>query len=121
MPLIDLDQLNELNLADKIRARVVNTDNLSVAHVRLDAGAILPEHAHINEQIVNVVEGELELTVDGEPVILTPGKVMVLPPNLPHSGRALTDVYVVDVFHPVREDFVKLAETTGGKQLYDND
>ena len=33
------------------------------------------------------------------------GKVMVLAPNVPHSGKALTDVNVIDVFHPVREDF----------------
>ncbi|MCP4549367.1 MAG: cupin domain-containing protein, partial [bacterium] len=70
----------------------------------------LAEHAHDNEQIVNVMEGELELTVEGQKHLLVPGKVLVLPPNVPHSGRAVTDVYVVDTFHPVREDFRKLAE-----------
>lgn len=110
MPLVDLDNLKHLDLAEGIRARVVNTGNLTVAHVKLDAGAVMPEHAHPHEQIVNVVEGELELTVDGKATILKRGRAMVLTPMIPHSARALTDVYVVDVFHPVREDFVAMAE-----------
>ena len=111
MPLVDLSNVKELELAPGIRARVVNTDKVSVAHVQLDEGAILAEHSHPHEQIVNVVEGELELTVEGKPILLTRGKAMVLPPNVPHSGRAKTEVFVVDVFNPVREDFRTLMES----------
>ena len=110
MPLVNLDHLKQLDLAEGIRARVVNTDNLSLSYVDLDAGAVMPEHAHPHEQVVNVIDGELELTVDGQATILKRGLSMVLPPMVPHSGRALTDAYVVDVFHPVREDFVAMAE-----------
>ena len=110
MPLVNLDHLKQLNLAVGIRARAVNTGNLTVTHVDLDAGAVMPEHAHPHEQVVNVVDGELELTVDGRAIILKRGLSMVLPPMVSHSGRALTDAYVVDVFHPVREDFVAMAE-----------
>jgi quercetin dioxygenase-like cupin family protein len=107
MPLTDLENVRELTLAPGIRARVVNTGNLSVAHVVLDEGALLPMHAHPNEQIVNVIDGELELIVAEEKHILTRGRVMVLPPMVPHSGRATTKCYVIDVFHPVRDDFVR--------------
>jgi quercetin dioxygenase-like cupin family protein len=103
--LVKLEELPELQLADKILARVVTSSTMTVAHVSLAEGAVLPEHAHHHEQVVNVIEGELELTVDGRPHSLTPGKVMVLAPNVPHSGRAVTACRVVDVFHPVREDF----------------
>ena len=119
MPLINLDDLKELVLADGIRARVVNTGNVSVAHVRLDAGAILPEHTHHNEQVVNVLEGELELVVAGEAIVLKPGLSMVLAPMVPHSGKALTDVLVLDIFHPVREDFVAMTAGTVGPNLYE--
>ena len=105
MSLVVLREQRELQLAEGIMARVVTGESLTVAHVRLAEGAVLAEHAHENEQIVNVMDGELELTVAGERYVLVPGKVMVLPPNVPHAGRAITDVYVVDVFHPVREDF----------------
>lgn len=105
MGLVVLEDLPDLQLADGIHARIVTAQSMTVAHVDLAAGAVLPEHAHINEQVVNVIEGHLELTVDGTSYDLVPGKVMVLAPNVPHSGRAVTDCRVVDVFHPVREDF----------------
>lgn len=111
---IHLDKLNELQLAAGIAARVVTAESMSVAFVQIAAGSLLPEHHHPNEQVVCVIEGELELTVDGEPHILVPGRVMVLPPNLPHSGRAITDCRVIDVFHPVREDFRRSA--SGGSE-----
>jgi len=107
MSTIDLQSLKELTLAPGIRARVVNTGNMSVAHVVLDEGALLPLHTHPNEQIVNVIDGELELVVAGEKHTLTRGRVMVLPSMVPHSGRAIRKCYVVDIFHPVRDDFVR--------------
>jgi quercetin dioxygenase-like cupin family protein len=107
MSVICLDKLKELQLAPGIRARVVNTGNLSVAHVILDEGALLPAHTHHNEQVVNVIEGELELIVAGETLRLPAGHSLVLAPMVPHSGRAIKRCYVVDIFHPVRDDFVR--------------
>jgi len=107
MSLVDLNSLKELELAPGIRARVVNTGNVSVAHVTLDEGALLPLHSHHNEQLVNVIEGVLELVVNGETLVVKPGHALLLPPMVPHSGRALKACYVVDIFHPVREDFVR--------------
>jgi unsaturated pyranuronate lyase len=105
MGFIKLDELPELELAAGITAKVVTADTFTVAHVSIEKDAIVPEHTHHHEQVVNVIEGELELTVEGEKHLLTPGKVFVLPPNIVHSGRGVSEVRVVDVFHPVREDF----------------
>lgn len=104
MGLVVLNDMPELRLADGITARAVHAATLTVMHVQFEEGALVPEHSHHHEQIVNVIEGELELTVDGEKHRLTLGKAMVLPPNVPHSGLAITSCRVVDVFHPVRED-----------------
>ncbi|MFC1475382.1 cupin domain-containing protein [Candidatus Zixiibacteriota bacterium] len=105
MGLVQLNKLPELQIAEGILARAVTAQTVTVLHVDITAGALLPEHAHHHEQVVNVIAGELELTVDGSTHSLTPGKVMVLSPNTPHSGRAVTACRVIDVFHPVREDF----------------
>ncbi len=105
MGFIDLQDLPELEIAKGIRANAVTTDSVTVLHVRIDEGALLPEHSHYNEQVVNVVEGVLELIVEGKNHTLKPGKVFVLEPNVVHSGRALTECKVVDVFHPARKDF----------------
>ncbi len=69
---------------------------------RLKAGASAPEHSHTQEQIVNVIEGEIELTVEGEPHHLKPGDTLILPPNVLHTARAITDCHVLDVFYPIR-------------------
>jgi quercetin dioxygenase-like cupin family protein len=105
MGLIELAELPDLEIAEGIHMHAVTARTVTVAHVKLTKGAFLPEHSHHHEQVVNVIEGELELTVEGKPYNLKSGKVMILPPNIPHSGRAVTDCRVVDVFHPVRDDF----------------
>ena len=105
MNLIEFTLIPELALAEGVTAQVVNTATMSVTHVRFVKGAAVPEHAHFHEQIVNVVDGQLELTVNGEKTVLERGKALIVPPNVPHSARALTEVYVIDVFHPAREDF----------------
>ena len=105
MGFVTIKDLPELEITKGIRAHAVTTDTISVLHVTLDDGAILPEHSHYHEQVVNVIDGELELTVSGETYILKPGNVMVLEPNIIHSGRALTACKVIDIFHPVRKDF----------------
>ncbi len=105
MPHVDLSSLAELKLADGILARVVTADTMTVAHVNLKAGARLAEHQHVHEQVVNVIDGELELIVSGTPHLLTRGEAFVLPSNVPHAANAKSDCYVIDVFHPVREDF----------------
>jgi len=105
MTAIKLDDLKTLNLAPGINARVITGDTMTVTHVRLDAGSRLPEHKHVHEQVVNVISGELELIVAGTPHILRGGQAFVLASNVPHAANAKADCYVIDVFHPVREDF----------------
>jgi quercetin dioxygenase-like cupin family protein len=63
------------------------------------------DFVHATDELVMLVEGELELTCDGTTYRLTPGRVLVIPPNAPHSGRALTACRVLDVFAPVRDDY----------------
>ncbi len=119
MPCIPLNTVKEIELAQGVHARVVHTGNISVAHVTLDAGSVVPEHAHHHGQVVNVIDGEMELTVNGTPNLLTRGTSYILPPMVPHSARAITDVYVIDIFHPIREDFRAMAEGQAPSRPYD--
>ena len=105
MPLIRLDTLSVRDIFPGIHARLVHTGLVSHSWVDIDEGAHFPEHQHPHEQIVNVLEGELELVVAGEPHRLVPGLVFVIPPNALHCGRAVTACRVLDAFAPVREDY----------------
>jgi quercetin dioxygenase-like cupin family protein len=105
MPFLLLDQVQEREIVPGYHARFVHSEHMSLAYLTIEAGAPLPEHTHPHEQVTNVIEGQLELTIAGETSVLTPGKVAVIPPNTPHSGRALTPCRAIDVFHPVREEY----------------
>jgi quercetin dioxygenase-like cupin family protein len=104
MPLTNLESIESKELIPGFHGRFVHSDNMTFAYWRIEEGASAPVHDHPHEQFVNVLEGEFELTVEDEKHILTPGKVFVLPSNMPHGGKALTPCRILDVFHPVRED-----------------
>jgi quercetin dioxygenase-like cupin family protein len=105
MQLIKLEDVTPREVQPGHRARFVHADRMTVAHWRIAAGSTIPEHDHPHEQIVNVLEGKYELTVAGKSLTLEPGMVVVIPGGVRHSGRALADSYLLDVFCPVREDY----------------
>lgn len=105
MPFFDCTTLPQRVVVPGYRARFLHGEQMTVAYWDVDAGAALPEHAHVHEQIAHVLSGEFELTVAGEPRVLTSGTVAVIPSGVRHSGRAVTDCRLLDVFHPVREDY----------------
>ena len=107
MPHINLETLKEHELMPGFHGRFVHSDNMTFAYWRIEQGASAPVHEHPHEQLVNVLEGEFELEVEGVKHILIPGKVYMLPSNMPHGGKALTPCRILDIFHPVREDFPK--------------
>ena len=88
------------------RAKLIHTESMTVAHWTIDAAGELPEHSHPQEQILNMMEGDFELILDGTPIRLQAGDVLVIPGNVPHAGKAITDCRIIDVWHPRREDYM---------------
>ena len=88
------------------RAKMLHSANMTFAFWDIAAGGILPEHHHPHEQVAIPLEGHFELTIDGETSVLVPGMVAVIPSNARHSGRALSDCRICDVFYPIREDYI---------------
>ena len=110
MPKIDLSTIGPKTLIDGYLARLIHTENMTFSFVEAAAGKTLPEHSHMHEQVSIMLEGEFELTLNGEPIRFGPGSVIVIPSNAKHSGLAITDCKLLDVFYPVREDYRKLSE-----------
>lgn len=105
MPFVSTDNLDRSEELPGFLGAFLHSDNMTVASWSVEAGSTFPEHAHPHEQISIVVEGEFELTLDGETDVLEPGRIAVIPADAPHSGRAVTDCEIIDVFSPVREDY----------------
>jgi len=102
---IDLNQIEEKEVVPGIFGKFVHSDNITLAYWRITAGSSLPEHKHPHEQIVNLLEGTFEFTMNGETKTVQPGTAIIVPSNVLHSGKAITDSKLIDVFYPVREDY----------------
>ena len=100
-----ISQLPQKELFKGFKGRFVHTDHTTIAFWDVEKDALLPLHAHIHEQSTQILEGQFELTVNGETTIYEPGMIVVIPPNVPHSGKALSHCKILDVFCPVREDY----------------
>lgn len=101
----DLDNIEERELIPGFRVKMIHTENMTMAYWKIRAGSILPEHSHVHEQVTNVIKGELELSISGIKKVITSGQPAVIPPEALHSGTAITDCEVIDVFYPIREDY----------------
>lgn len=86
-------------------SRIIHTETNTINFLEIKAGSVSEVHQHPHHQCAFVLEGEFELTVNGEPQILTNGLFATIPGNVPHGGRAITDCKLLDIFNPVREDF----------------
>jgi quercetin dioxygenase-like cupin family protein len=85
--------------------KFIHSENITTAFWEVKQNSLLPEHNHIFEQITQVIEGEFEMVIDSETYILKPGDVAVIPANIFHSGKALTDCKLIDTFYPVRKEY----------------
>jgi len=105
MEITKLQDIEPREMVTGVKARFIHSLSMTIAYWELDAGASMPEHTHPHEQIVNVLEGEVKYSVGGETQNLAEESVLVIPPNVPHGGEAIVNCRLLDVFHPVREDY----------------
>jgi quercetin dioxygenase-like cupin family protein len=101
-------QINELVSKEIIKgytARTIHTGTMTFVYWTVTAGAAMPMHDHVHEQVAHVIQGTFELTVGTETKTLEPGTVAIIPPHVRHGGRAITDCELLDVFYPEREDY----------------
>lgn len=105
MPFIDTKSLKMTERLPGWRGRYIHTDTMTFAHYEFARGAKIHEHYHPEEEVYEVLEGEVELTIDGETQTVRPGLVGIVPANARHSVKALTDGRVLIVDQPARRDF----------------
>jgi quercetin dioxygenase-like cupin family protein len=85
--------------------RFVHSATMTAAHWTIEAGNRVPEHTHPHEMIVNLIEGEFEMTIGGYTKRMVAGDVAIVPSNVAHSALAIRDCRCIDVFSPCREEY----------------
>ena len=102
------DEQTLIDLGDGVTRRIRSYDeSLMAVEVSFETGAAGAEHTHPHTQCSYVLSGRFSYTVEGEAVTLNPGDSIVVPSNLPHGTVCLEKGVLLDVFTPMRKDFVK--------------
>lgn len=100
-----LNSISEVEVFPGFFGKLIHSEKMTIAHWRITKNAEVPTHSHPHEQIVHVLEGELELIVNGVSHLMSADSVFVIPSNIPHSAIGRTACKVIDTFCPVREDY----------------
>ena len=87
------------------KTRVFGVNTL-MAEFLLNRGSILPVHAHPYEQTGYLVKGRLRLRIGEQELEVGPGDAWCIPLNVEHGAQVLEDSVAVEVFSPVREDYL---------------
>jgi len=101
------DQMEKEVLSPTIARKIVCGDKAMVAQVFLAKGAVVPKHQHESEQITYILEGALKFELEGQEIVVGKGQVLRIPSNVPHRAVALEDTLDLDIFSPIREDWLK--------------
>jgi quercetin dioxygenase-like cupin family protein len=104
MPFIDTTQLEVIERKPGWHGRYFHSPNMTFAHYDFEGGSSIHEHFHPQEEVWQVIEGELEITVDGVRQIARPGTAAIVPPNVRHSVTAITNGKAIVVDYPLRDD-----------------
>jgi quercetin dioxygenase-like cupin family protein len=105
MPFVDTNELKVIERLPGWKGRYFHSPSMTFAHYDFAAGSKIHEHFHPEEEVYEVIEGELEVTIEGRPEIAKPGIVAIVPANSRHSVRALTNGRLIVVDHPARPEF----------------
>ena len=92
-------------LPGALRRTLVCGEKVMMVHFTLDEGTEVPRHSHPHEQVGYVVAGEMTMTIGDENFRLGPGDSYYAPSGVEHSATANTDVSILDVFSPPREEY----------------
>jgi quercetin dioxygenase-like cupin family protein len=100
------DDIPPHEVAPGVRRRFVTASRMTIARFDLAAGGVVPAHSHDHEQVSYVVRGALRFVVDGVETVVRSGEALQIPSWAEHRVEVLEDTEVIDVFSPVRQDWV---------------
>ena len=100
------DEIALEKVTEMISRKIVTGEREMLAQIYLKRGAVVPMHSHESEQITYVLQGALKFLVDGEEIIVREGEVLHIPSWVEHQAEALEDTFELDMFSPIRQDWL---------------
>lgn len=101
------DALHVTAVRPGVERQVFSGEGATLAWTTLDPGHAPRPHSHVYEQIVYLVSGRAKFVVGDDELIMEPGDMLVVPPNVEHWAQTLGDEPVVDlsIFTPKRDEY----------------
>jgi quercetin dioxygenase-like cupin family protein len=100
------DEIALEKVTEVISRKIVTGEREMLSQIYLKRGALVPMHKHESEQFTYVMQGALRFLVDGEEAIVREGEVLVIPSWVEHQAEALDDTLTLDIFSPIRHDWL---------------
>jgi unsaturated pyranuronate lyase len=100
---IDTNRLGAKQPREGWQGRFFHSPNMTFGYYTVEAGAWIHEHSHPNDEVWNVIDGKLEITIAGETRVAGSGCAVIVPPDTVHSVKALTDAQAIVVDYPRRD------------------
>ena len=110
MPSARLHRWDEIELervTEMMSQKIITGEREMMAQIYLKRGALIPMHSHESEQMTYILQGALRFLVGNEEVIVREGEVLHIPANVVHQAEALEDTFELDVFSPIRSDWLR--------------
>ena len=105
------DEIALEKVTEMISRKIVTGEREMVAQIYLKRGALVPMHSHESEQMTYVLQGALKFLIAGEEITVREGEVLHIPSWVEHQAEALDDTFELDVFSPIRADWLADAES----------
>jgi len=100
------DSMEKEVLSPTISRKIITGEKAMVAQVFIAKGGIVPEHHHESEQITYILKGALKFEIEGREIVVAAGQVLRIPSHVPHRAVALEDTVDLDIFSPIRHDWL---------------
>jgi quercetin dioxygenase-like cupin family protein len=107
MSLYSWNKIPMEKLTDKLSRKLITGKKVMLAQVFLKKGCMVAAHSHESEQMTYILSGSMTLRLPDKEVTLNEGDVLHIPSGVEHSAVALDDTLDLDVFSPIREDWLK--------------
>ncbi len=100
------DEVTHEAVTDKLSRRIVTGEREMIAQISMKKGCVVPMHSHESEQLTYVMKGALKFRIGGEEITVGPNEILHIPSGVPHEATALEETFEVDVFSPIRHDWL---------------
>ena len=111
------DEIALEKVTEMISRKIVTGEREMLAQIYLKRGALVPIHAHESEQMTYILQGALRFRINGEELIVREGEVLHIPSGVPHQSEALEDTLELDVFSPIRTEWLGVADEESSPAL----